>query len=155
MQELAGWSSVPEVSFSIYGERGAIDILAWHGATRSLLIIELKTLLVILAELVRTMDRRVRLGRRIARERGWSPASISSWVIFVDTRTNRRHVADHRTILAPLATVDGRRMPILAERAGWAGRGAVILAGASRGHPSARQWSEGSQQGEARRVMSR
>ena len=109
-QELPGWIGVPEASFSIYGERGAIDILAWHEATGSLLIIELKTLLVDPAELVRTMDRRVRLGRRIARDRGWSPTSISSWVIFTDTRTNRRQVADHRSILAPIATADGRRM---------------------------------------------
>lgn len=41
-----GWTWRPEVSFSIYGERGVIDILAWHAATRSLLIIELKTELV-------------------------------------------------------------------------------------------------------------
>lgn len=34
---------MPEVSFSIYGQRGVIDILAWHAATRSLLVIELKT----------------------------------------------------------------------------------------------------------------
>ena len=26
---LPGWSAVPEVTFSIYGERGAIDVLAW------------------------------------------------------------------------------------------------------------------------------
>jgi transcriptional regulator with XRE-family HTH domain len=28
--DLEGWSLTPEVSFSIYGEGGIIDILAWH-----------------------------------------------------------------------------------------------------------------------------
>jgi len=34
------WVWLPEVSFAHYGERGVIDILAWHPATRSLLIID-------------------------------------------------------------------------------------------------------------------
>jgi len=37
------WVLAPEVSYSIYGERGVIDILAWHPGRRALLIIELKT----------------------------------------------------------------------------------------------------------------
>jgi hypothetical protein len=31
---LAGWRLLAEVSFSIYGERGIIDVLAWHVETR-------------------------------------------------------------------------------------------------------------------------
>ena len=41
-----GWETASEVSFSVYGERGIIDIVAWHEATRTLLIVELKTELV-------------------------------------------------------------------------------------------------------------
>ncbi len=89
---LAGWTPIPEATYSIYGERGAIDILAWHESTRSLLIIELKTLLVDPAELVRKMDQRVRLGPRLGQERGWHPITVSGWVVLTDTRTNRRHV---------------------------------------------------------------
>ena len=37
------WLSRPEVSFSVYGERGVIDILAFHPPTGALLVIELKT----------------------------------------------------------------------------------------------------------------
>ena len=40
---LDGWETEPEVSFSIYGERGIIDILAWHPARGILLVVELKT----------------------------------------------------------------------------------------------------------------
>ena len=38
-----GWTVVPDVSFSIYGERGSIDLLAWHQETRTLMVIELKS----------------------------------------------------------------------------------------------------------------
>jgi transcriptional regulator with XRE-family HTH domain len=74
---IAGWEIVPEVSFSIYGERGVIDILAWHVATRSLLVIELKTAIVDVQELVGTFDRKMRLAIRVARERGWDPMKVS------------------------------------------------------------------------------
>jgi hypothetical protein len=66
-----GWSIAPEVSFSIWGERGLIDILAWHAPTRSLLVIELKTAIVDVSGLVGTVDRKRRLAPEIARSRGW------------------------------------------------------------------------------------
>jgi transcriptional regulator with XRE-family HTH domain len=40
------WIATPEVSFSYWGERGIIDILAWHAQTRSLLVVEIKSELV-------------------------------------------------------------------------------------------------------------
>jgi transcriptional regulator with XRE-family HTH domain len=101
------WVLAGEVSFSIFGERGVIDILAWHAASRSLLIIELKTALVDPQELVATMDRRVRLGRRIAQERGWNPATVSSWVILTDTTTNHRRVRQHQGLLRGAFPADG------------------------------------------------
>ena len=104
---LPGWESVPEVSFSIYGERGVIDILCWHAPTRSLLIIELKTALGDAQALVGTMDRRVRLGKAIAAERGWQPLTVSAWVVFTDSRTNRRHVRANATLLGTRFPADG------------------------------------------------
>jgi transcriptional regulator with XRE-family HTH domain len=109
-ERLLGWVAVPEVSFSIFGERGAIDVLGWHAASRTLLIVEIKTFLVDPAELVRKMDQRTRLAPQIARERGWGPRTVARWVILTDTRTNRRHVAAHRAVLTPLAATDGHRM---------------------------------------------
>jgi transcriptional regulator with XRE-family HTH domain len=107
---MTGWVALPEVTYSIYGERGAIDILAWHAPTRSLLIIELKTVLVEAADLARTMDKRVRLARRIVQAQGWRPRTVSSWVILTDTRTNRRRVGAHRETLAQMRRLDGHGM---------------------------------------------
>lgn len=75
-RDLPEWITAPEVSFAIRGERGVIDILAWHAATRSVLVIELKTRLVDLNDLMTTMDIRRRLAGRIAREQGWDPATV-------------------------------------------------------------------------------
>ena len=81
---LPGWIREPEVSFAIYGERGVIDILAWHPGRRALLVIELKTDIADVNELVGTVDRKRRLAARVAHERGWdvgAEATVSVWVI--------------------------------------------------------------------------
>lgn len=107
---LPGWEATPEVTFSIYGERGAIDILAWHAETRTLLVIELKTELVDVQELIGTLDRKRRLAPQIARERGWPALVVATWVILSPSRTNRRRVAAHLNVLRAAFPVDGRRM---------------------------------------------
>lgn len=93
---LSGWRWLPEVTFASYGERGVIDILAWHPASRSLLIIELRSELVDPQDLVATMHRRVRLGREIARGQGWDAVTVSAWVIVRDTSTSA--VASNATV---------------------------------------------------------
>lgn len=105
-----GWARRHEVSFSIYGERGVIDILAWHAGTRSLLIIELKTELVDPQDLVATMGRRIRLGARIVEQFGWAPLSVSAWVVVVDGSTNRRRCDQHAGLLRTTFPSDGRNM---------------------------------------------
>ena len=102
------WVLAPEVSYSIYGERGVIDILAWHPGRRALLIIELKTDIVDVNELVGSADRRRRLARTIVAERGWDPASVSVWLIVAPSRTNRRRVAAHEAMLRTAFPMDGR-----------------------------------------------
>jgi transcriptional regulator with XRE-family HTH domain len=103
-----GWIVAPEVSFSVFGERGFIDLLAWHPATRTVLVIELKTAIVDVQELVGVTDRKTRLAKRIAAERGWSPLSVGTLVVVSDTATNRRRVADHASVLRSAYPADGR-----------------------------------------------
>jgi transcriptional regulator with XRE-family HTH domain len=107
---LDGWVAEPEVSFSVYGERGIIDVLAWHPGRRILLVIELKTEFVDINDLMGSVDRKRRLAARIARERGWDPAAIATWVVLPDNRTNRRALALHGTVLRAKFPADGRRV---------------------------------------------
>ena len=105
-----GWVVEPEVSFSIYGERGFIDQLAWHAGTRHLILVELKTELVDINELLGTLDRKRRLIPQIAASRGWTPDRVSVWLIVTDTCTNRRHARDHATLLGSRLPFDGRQL---------------------------------------------
>ena len=106
-RELPAWILAPEVSFSIFGERGVIDIVAWHPGRRALLIIELKTDVSDVNELVGTFDRKRRLARQIAKERGWEAATVSSWVIVAGGRTNRGRLAAHKAVLRAAFPVGG------------------------------------------------
>ena len=106
--DLPAWVLAPEVSFSIYGERGVIDILAWHPGRRALLVIELKTDIADVNELAGTVDRKRRLAAAIARERGWDPLTVSAWIIVAPSRTNRRRIAAHRAMLRAGFPMDGR-----------------------------------------------
>ncbi len=107
-EALPEWVIAPEVSFAIYRERGVIDILAWHAASRTLLVIELKTDLVDVQETVGTLDRKRRLAAQIAADRGWKPAAVSVWLVIAGSRTNQRRVGAHRAMLRAAYPVDGR-----------------------------------------------
>ena len=102
-----------EVSYSIFGERGVIDMLAWHADRAMVLVVEFKTELIDVNDLVATMDRRRRLAIAIAQDFKWRPVSASSLVVLVGDRTNRRRVTEHRTLLRAAFPADGRRL------AGW------------------------------------
>jgi transcriptional regulator with XRE-family HTH domain len=98
LMELA-WEVRPEVSFAHFGERGVVDLVAWHAGTRTLLLVELKTELVDANELLAVTDRRRRLAHVIADPFGWHPQHVGEWVVVADSRTNRRRLAAVRTAL--------------------------------------------------------
>jgi transcriptional regulator with XRE-family HTH domain len=104
------WQQASEVSFSIWGERGVIDLLLWHPGTRALLIIEFKTELVDIGDLLSTMDRRRRLAAEIVKDRRWYPRTVSTWVVVASSRTNARRFAEHRTVLRTAFPAGGRQV---------------------------------------------
>jgi transcriptional regulator with XRE-family HTH domain len=110
LKKVGGWLVIPEVSFAYAGDRGVIDIVAWHAASQSLLVIELKTRIVDINDLMATMDIRGRVARRVAADRGWSPAAIGLWVVLAPARTNARALAEHATVLRAKFPGDGRSM---------------------------------------------
>ena len=92
-----------EVTFSRYGERGSIDILAWHAATGTLLVIEIKTVIVDVQSLLAGLDRKVRNAPFIARERGWQPQAVVPVLIVLEGTTARRRIAEHPALFARFA----------------------------------------------------
>lgn len=109
-ETLPDWTIAPEVSFSVYGERGVIDLLAFHRPTGCLLVIELKTRIIDVQDLIGGLDRKARLAPDIARRRGWAVTSVSRWVIVAADKTNQRRVAAHRTLMRAAFPHTGRTM---------------------------------------------
>ena len=104
------WATAPETSFAIYGERGVIDVLAFHPPTAALLVVELKTDLVDVQALIGAVDRYRRLAPTIASQRGWNARTVSCWVALRDTPANHRRLAAHVTVLRSAFPDDGRRI---------------------------------------------
>lgn len=94
----AQWLCVTEASFNIAGERGSIDILAWHPAARAILVIEVKSVVPDVQATLVTLDRKARLGARIARERGWESRAVSLVLVIREDRTARRRIEAHAAI---------------------------------------------------------
>ena len=113
---LPGWVSAPEVSFAVFGERGVIDILAWHPGRRALLVIELKTDIADVNELLGTAGRKRRLAIEAAIGLGWRdvrdgpPPTVSLWIIVAPGRTNRRRIEAHEAMVRSALPLDGRAM---------------------------------------------
>ena len=93
-QRLERWAWIVrvEVSYSRYGERGRIDLLAWSSATRTLLVVEIKTELVDVQALLGSLDVKARLARHVAEQFGWDVRSVIPAIAFAEGRTTRRHL---------------------------------------------------------------
>jgi transcriptional regulator with XRE-family HTH domain len=97
-----GWDAHPEVTFAVRGERGAIDVLAWHAGSRTILVVEVKTELTSLEETLRRHDAKQRLAAAVGIERfNWQhPAAVCRLLTLPDLTTARRQVARHDAVLA-------------------------------------------------------
>ena len=71
-----------EVTYSEFGERGSIDILAYHAGARVLLTVEVKTELAAVEATLRKIDEKVRLAASVSRDRfGWEVRNPSRLLV--------------------------------------------------------------------------
>jgi transcriptional regulator with XRE-family HTH domain len=91
------WDVMPEVTYSVFGERGSIDLLGARADRRAVVVEEVKSDLTRIEETLRKLDEKVRLvHERIARERyGWPPSSVGRVLVLPDTDRARRQVRAH------------------------------------------------------------
>jgi transcriptional regulator with XRE-family HTH domain len=107
----AGWEPVLEFSFNVFGERGSVDILAWHAATRTLLIVEVKSRFTDLQAMLLSLSRKLRLVPDEARrELGWDAIAISRIVVAPGSTENRNVLEQHQ---ATFDTVLPTRAPAI------------------------------------------
>ena len=137
MLERFGWIVEAETTFSVYGERGSVDLLAWHPATRTLLVIEIKTVIVEVGALLSTLDRKTRLARGMARDRGWTPSLVVPALVVLEGSTARRRIADSAALFSRLSLRSRTAMSWVADPMGFAGAppsGVLVLSKLSDAH---------------------
>ena len=108
----AGWDVRPEHTFSVYGERGSIDVLAWLPERRALLVVEVKSQIVDVQDLLSTLDRKRRLAPGLATVLGWRPLVTGTVVVLPSEHGARSAVDRHSAIFGtayPARTLEVRR----------------------------------------------
>ena len=104
----AGWETVVEASFNVYGERGSMDVLAWCPQRSTALVVEVKTVVPDMQAILQTLDRKVRLAPVVAGERGWKPAAVGRLLVVGEGCTTRRRIAEHGATLRGTFPTRGR-----------------------------------------------
>lgn len=97
-----GWQVLHEWTFNHFGERGAIDLVAWHPEARAILVVEVKSQLVDLQDVLGSLDRKVRIALSVlAPERGWQPAIVARLLVLPERSGLRAKVARYEALLRP------------------------------------------------------
>lgn len=134
-----GWEVLPEVTYSHFGERGSIDLVAWHADSATLLIVEVKTELTSLEATLRKHDEKVRLAPEVVGERfGWRSTSVARLLVLPDHRTARRQVERAGSVLARTYPIRGWDMRRWLKRPAGRGDGLLFLSPTTPGGRSPR-----------------
>ena len=121
VETVAGWFrehrflTETEASFSEWGERGRIDLLAFDAATGTLAIVEAKTQLLDLQDLFGGLNVKERLAETIAERRGWKVRRCVTVLAVAHTGANRSVVRGHPSLFADF---DTQRLSIAGLRTG-------------------------------------
>ena len=94
-----GWEVLVEYTFNHFGDRGSVDVLAYHAELQALLIVEVKTRLTDLQAFLSSFGTKVRVVPDLVRtERGWDPRVVGRVVVVRGTTANRTIVERHRSV---------------------------------------------------------
>lgn len=106
-----GWKVQLEVTYSHFGERGSIDLLAFERRTRTLLVGEVKSEIGTAEGTVRKHDEKARLAPRTARERfGWVAQRTARILVLPADSTPRRQVERHAAVFDRAYPLRGRAL---------------------------------------------
>jgi transcriptional regulator with XRE-family HTH domain len=100
--ERDGWTVVPEASYNHYGDRGRVDLLAFHPTTQTLVVVEVKTVIAEIQDLLGALSTKERVAPGIARSLGWRAAQTVPFLVVAESTTNRRRLTAHARLFARL-----------------------------------------------------
>lgn len=113
----AGWQVEAESSYSLYGERGRIDLLAFDPSTKLLAVVEVKTELADLQDLFGSLNAKARLAPAIGRRHGWPSSRVVTVLAVAATAANRTIVGAHPALFTSFERrwSRGHRLPRFGE----------------------------------------
>lgn len=95
------FETLAEVTYSVFGERGSIDVLAWRRDIGTCVVVEVKSELTSLEQTLRKHDEKVRLAPSIVADRlGWRPRVVARLLVLPELSTARRAVMRYTSVLA-------------------------------------------------------
>src|SRR5712671_327901 len=106
----AAWEVSVEVSFAVWGERGSIDVLAFHASTGIVLVVEVKSVVPDSQQMLHALDRKTRLAAELATVRGWKCRGVARLLVVGDSATSRRRIARLSTTYATAFPFRGREV---------------------------------------------
>jgi transcriptional regulator with XRE-family HTH domain len=106
------WTVEVEVTYSEFGERGSIDVLAWKKDVSVALVVEVKSELVSVEATLRKLDEKVRLTRdKLADARlGTRPRTVGRLMILPRSSTEGRRVDRAQAVLGTALPDRGDRV---------------------------------------------
>ena len=125
----AGWETAREVAVVDGRWRGWIDLLAFDPRTGTLIVIEIKTVIDDVGALERQVGWYERMARRVARDRGWRPRRIVTWLLVLSSERNEQSMTQNRDVFDRTFPVGAPAMAELVEDPGanWPSGRAVAL----------------------------
>jgi transcriptional regulator with XRE-family HTH domain len=93
-----GWGIHPEVTYSEFGERGSIDLLAVRPEERAVVVIEVKGDITTVEGTIRKHAEKTRLAATIVQRMfGWRPECVGRVLVLPEESTARRAIRRHET----------------------------------------------------------
>ena len=106
----AGWEVEVEVSFAIGGERGSIDVAAYHRDRGIVLVVEVKSVVPDSQATIHGLDRKARLAPQVAKARGWACRGVARLLVIGDSSTSRRRISQLGSTYGVAFPMVGRAM---------------------------------------------
>lgn len=95
----AGWETAREAPIVEGRWRGWIDLLAFDPRSGTLIIIEIKTVIDDLGALERQVGWYERTARRVARDQGWKPRRVVTWLLVLASEQNEQALTQNREVI--------------------------------------------------------